>query len=95
MNCDECGHHPLDCICHRDDSCPIQQTDIYELHMMRLKWFQKKGYNQATMMSYLMNEFVGTLAGSGYSEKFVEATFCRMFDLFKNHHLRIRQKEKK
>lgn len=64
-------------------SAPMEQDDINELHKMRLEWFMKKGLSQAQMMAFLMVEFVGTFARTGYSEEFAKRTFERMFDSFK------------
>lgn len=67
--------------------------DILELHRLRTEWFISKNLSSETMMSYLFEEFVGTMALQGYSEEFAEKTFKRMNEKFKTHHMRHARKD--
>ena len=63
----------------------MTDEDTLEMHKIRLQWFLDKGYSQAEMMSFLVCEFVGTMAIAGYDAEFAKKTFDRMYQKFLDH----------
>lgn len=70
-------------------SAPLENMEIYELHEMRLKWFEDKNCSPSQIMAFLSSEFVGSLVLCGYSEEFVKKTFDMMYEKFKSHPLHL------
>lgn len=65
----------------------MDQSEIYELHHILLKWFEEKNKSPTDVISFLTATWTGQMRLNGYSEEFVDITLLKMKEDWKNHRL--------